>query len=95
VHVRNLLVDRASAERTPVFETRREASDVAQQLGEGATTVSLSPLYKITVKGGTVSANFPSRWQAPGLFVADHEAEIRSVDILDRILPFLVPKACI
>lgn len=50
VHVRNLLVDRASVERTPVFDTREEASNEVVKLGEGATTVSLQPCYKMTIK---------------------------------------------
>lgn len=50
VHIRNILVDRASAERTPIFENRQEASDAATRLGEGASTVSMKPLYKVSVK---------------------------------------------
>ncbi|KAL7417414.1 hypothetical protein BDY24DRAFT_374788 [Mrakia frigida] len=96
IHVRNILVDRASAERTPIFETRQEASNAATKLGEGASTVSMQPLYKVSVKQGTVSSNFSTRWNKPNLFVADHEAEIQAVNIeiegLRRIRDEMVQK---
>ncbi|KAL7411312.1 P-loop containing nucleoside triphosphate hydrolase protein [Mrakia frigida] len=84
--IRNLLVDQAGIEQLCIAPDRQQATSLALRLRKTVWSSfikandSSAAFYRFSTKGGSVSANFHNQWRGPGLFVADHEEEIRTAE---------------